>query len=40
MQSFEALKKNLIEAPILSSPNWKIPFEMMCDDIDVDLGAV
>ena len=34
------LKQALIEAPILQSPNWDIPFEIMCDALDYVVGAV
>ncbi|XP_015169788.1 uncharacterized protein [Solanum tuberosum] len=40
IQAFEALKKKLIEAPIPTSPNWELPFELMCDASDVAVGAV
>ncbi|XP_049360412.1 uncharacterized protein LOC125825111 [Solanum verrucosum] len=40
IQAFESLKKMLIEAPILTSPNWELPFELMCDASDVAVGAV
>ncbi|XP_055803000.1 uncharacterized protein LOC129872134 [Solanum dulcamara] len=39
-KAFELLKKKLIKAPILISPNWELPFELMCDAIDVSVGAV
>ena len=39
MQAFEALKKNLIEALTLTSPNLELPFEQMCDASDVAVGA-
>ena len=29
--SWERLKKELISAPIISSPDWMQPFEIMCD---------
>ncbi|GKF70406.1 hypothetical protein Tco_0203463, partial [Tanacetum coccineum] len=29
IQSFETLKKKLIEAPILIAPDWDLPFELM-----------
>ena len=34
------LKQALIEAPILQSPNWDLPFEIMCDDLNCAVGAV
>ena len=29
-----------MEAPILQSPNWDLPFEIMCDVSDFVVGAV
>ena len=34
------LKQALIEAPILQSPNWDLPFEIMCEASDYAVGAV
>ena len=34
------LKLTLIEAPILQSPNWDLPFEIMCDASDYAVRAV
>ena len=34
------LKQSLVEAPILQSPNWDLPFEIMCDASDFAVGAV
>ena len=34
------LKLSLIEARILQSPNWDLPFEIMCDASDYVVGAV
>src|SRR5438876_4785144 len=31
LQSFEHLKKELTSAPIIKSPDWSQPFELMCD---------
>ena len=39
-RAFEMLKLALIEAPILQSPNWDLPFEIMCDASDYAVGAV
>ena len=30
-RSFEELKQFLTTAPIVRAPNWKLPFEVMCD---------
>ena len=38
--AFEMLKLALIEAPILQSPNWDLPFEIMCDASDYAVAAV
>ena len=38
--AFMQLKKALVEAPILQSPNWDLPFEIMCDAFDFAVGAV
>ena len=34
------LKQALVEAPILQSPNWDLPYEIMCDASDFAVGAV
>ncbi|GJZ51348.1 reverse transcriptase domain-containing protein [Tanacetum coccineum] len=34
IQAFETLKKKLTEAPILITPDWDLPFELMCDASD------
>ena len=39
-RAFKTLKQALIEAPILQSPNWDLPFEIMCDASDYAVGAV
>ncbi|XP_070049687.1 uncharacterized protein [Nicotiana tomentosiformis] len=38
--AFEDLKKRLITAPIIVTPNWEQPFELMCDTSDYAIGAV
>ena len=39
-EAFEVLKKALITAPIVQPPDWKLPFEIMCDASDFAVGAV
>ena len=39
-RSFEELKQFLTTAPIVRVPNWKLPFEVMCDSSDLAMGAV
>ena len=39
-RSFEELKAYLTTAPIVRAPNWKLPFEVMCDASDLAIGAV
>ena len=40
MQAFELLKLNLTSTPIITAPNWSLPFEIICDASDVAVGAV
>nr|GEW44356.1 reverse transcriptase domain-containing protein [Tanacetum cinerariifolium] len=40
VDEFQTLKRELTEAPILISPNWDMPFELMCDASDFAIGAV
>ena len=39
MQAFAVLKIKIIEALILTSPNWALSFELMCDANDVVVEA-
>ena len=39
-QKFEELKAYLITAPIVMTPNWQFPFEVMCDASDLAVGEV
>ncbi|KAM2474176.1 hypothetical protein PS1_006912 [Malus domestica] len=39
-QAFKHLKDLLTTAPIITPPDWSIPFELMCDASDYALGAV
>nr|GEZ78076.1 reverse transcriptase domain-containing protein [Tanacetum cinerariifolium] len=40
IKAFQSLKKKLTEALILVSPDWDLPFELMCDASDFAIGAV
>ena len=39
-KSFEELKACLTTAPIVRSPNWKLPFEVICDSSDLAIGEI
>jgi len=39
-EAFQILKKALVLAPIIQPPNWKLPFEIMCDASDFVVGAI
>ena len=38
--AFNELKQELFSAPIISAPDWNLPFELMCDASDFALGAI
>nr|XP_016499937.1 PREDICTED: uncharacterized protein LOC107818433 [Nicotiana tabacum] len=38
--AFEELKKKLVSAPIIEAPDWKEPYELMCDASDGAIEAV
>ncbi|GKA03038.1 reverse transcriptase domain-containing protein [Tanacetum coccineum] len=38
--AFELLKEKLTCAPVIVSPNWSLPFELMCDASDFAVGAI
>ncbi|KAM6548542.1 hypothetical protein CsatB_020218 [Cannabis sativa] len=40
LEAFQILKAKLISAPIVTTPNWELPFEIMCDASDYAIGAV
>nr|GEY92654.1 reverse transcriptase domain-containing protein [Tanacetum cinerariifolium] len=40
VEAFQTLKRKLTEAPILITPDWDMPFELMCDASDFAIGAV
>ncbi|GJX59418.1 reverse transcriptase domain-containing protein [Tanacetum coccineum] len=39
-KAFELLKEKLTCAPVIVSPNWNLPFKLMCDASDFVVGAV
>ena len=39
LQAYEELKKALVSAPILTTPDWSQPFEIVCDASDVAVGS-
>ena len=38
--AFDKFKTMLVSPPIMRSPNWELPFEIMCDASDYSIGAV
>ncbi|XP_070049046.1 uncharacterized protein [Nicotiana tomentosiformis] len=40
MKDFELLKYRLITTPIITTPNWSLPFELMCDASDIAVGEI
>nr|GFB12827.1 reverse transcriptase domain-containing protein [Tanacetum cinerariifolium] len=40
VEAFQTLQRKLIEAPILISPDWDLPFELMWDASNFAIGAV
>ena len=38
--AFDKLKTMLVSPPITRSPNWELPFEIMCDASDYAIGVV
>ncbi|XP_062075126.1 uncharacterized protein LOC133779149 [Humulus lupulus] len=40
LEAFRILKQKLVSAPIVISPDWDLPFELMCDASDFAVGAV
>ncbi|GJY46368.1 DNA-directed DNA polymerase [Tanacetum coccineum] len=39
-KTFNILKEKLTTAPIIISPDWNVPFELMCDASEFAIGAV
>ena len=40
IEAFNEIKKRLISTPIMSAPNWSLPFDIMCDESDYAIGAM
>ncbi|XP_070022219.1 uncharacterized protein [Nicotiana sylvestris] len=40
LKAFDELKRRLVTASIIIAPDWKLPFELMCDASDIAIGAV
>ncbi|KAI3670940.1 hypothetical protein L1987_87585 [Smallanthus sonchifolius] len=40
LSAFNLLKEKLVNAPIMVAPDWKLPFDIMCDASDFVVGAV
>ncbi|XP_022888903.1 uncharacterized protein LOC111404307 [Olea europaea var. sylvestris] len=40
LTAFNILKEKMVSAPVLASPNWNYPFELMCDASDHAVGVV
>lgn len=40
LHAFKTLKTKLVTAPVISAPNWELPFELMCDASDHVIGPV
>ncbi|RDY09843.1 Retrovirus-related Pol polyprotein, partial [Mucuna pruriens] len=40
IEAFQELKSRLTSAPILQALDWELPFELMCDASNLELGAV
>ncbi|XP_021719088.1 uncharacterized protein LOC110686807 [Chenopodium quinoa] len=40
LEAFNRLKKALISTPIVQAPRWDLPFELMCDVSDWEIGGV
>jgi len=38
--AFYTLKKAVVTAPIIQPPDWRLPFEIMCDASNYDVEAV
>jgi hypothetical protein len=39
LNSFSIIKEKLVTAPVITTPNWELPFELMCDASDYAVGV-
>ena len=39
-EAFLRLKSALVTTPVITAPDWSLPFELMCDASDFAIGAV
>jgi len=40
LNAFNHLKTTLVSTPIITTPNWELDFELMCDASDYAIGAI
>ncbi|XP_057418680.1 uncharacterized protein LOC130712881 [Lotus japonicus] len=40
VSGFNLIKHRLVTAPVIVAPDWSLPFEIMCDASDIDVGAM
>ncbi|CAI8603416.1 unnamed protein product [Vicia faba] len=40
LTTFENIKEKLSTAPVITAPDWKINFELMCDASDYAVGVI
>ncbi|XP_070009751.1 uncharacterized protein [Nicotiana sylvestris] len=40
LKAFDEMKRRLVTTPIIIAPDWKLPFELMCDASDIAIGAI
>ena len=40
LKAFNVLKEKLINAPIVTTLDWSLPFELICDVSDIAIGEI
>lgn len=40
LTAFKTLKEKLISIPVIATPDWDLPFKLMCDTSDYAVGTV